>query len=326
MKKISIILPMYNVERYIEKCILSIEDQDINKNLYEVLVIDDGSFDNSRKIVKKLQEKYSNISMYHKTNGGQSSARNYGIERAVGEYCWFIDADDYIEKNILKKLLYELDTYRLDYLGFNIYDIRDGKKEKGIGWIKKSSPIITGTQYIKSTSINMSPCAYILRTKIYQNLNLRFIDGVIHEDYEFTLRMYKFCDRMKFLEYPIYNYVIRDSGSTTSLKTYTQNRYSVYSWKKIIDILENNYKAISDEYSYYAHYWTNTYKYIALTNLLVRHLPWKEKIEFYYQYKSSGFFIIGPNHLSFKRKIRLWIYHIPFIYITLLYLFNKKHN
>ena len=85
MKKISIILPMYNVERYIEKCILSIEDQDINKNLYEVLVIDDGSFDNSRKIVKKLQEKYSNISMYHKTNGGQSSARNYGIERAVGE-------------------------------------------------------------------------------------------------------------------------------------------------------------------------------------------------------------------------------------------------
>ena len=111
---------MYNVEQYVDRCIRSLENQDIDKDDYEILVIDDGSPDNSASIVGKLQTEFSNITIYHKLNGGLSSARNYGIERAQGKYCWFVDSDDYLEKNVLKTLLYQLETHELDYVGFNL--------------------------------------------------------------------------------------------------------------------------------------------------------------------------------------------------------------
>lgn len=322
--KLSIILPMYNVELYIEKCIRSLEEQDIDKNKYEILVIDDGSPDLSASIVEQLQKEYPNIIMYHTTNRGQSSARNYGMEQAKGKYCWFIDADDYIEKNVLKEMLYQLETYNLDYLGFNLYVIKGNIKEQEIGWIHQESSVISGMEYIQHAPIVISPCRHILRTEIYHKYNLRFIDGIIHEDYEFTLRMYRYCAKMKFIELPVYNYVIKSDGTTTTIKSYTQNRYSIRSWKVIIETLEKYCETFSDKYSDYAYIWINTYKYAALTNLLVRALPLKEKKVFYLQYKSSGLFIIGRNHLSFKRKVRTWIYRIPFMYIMLIYLFNKE--
>ncbi|MGR5577501.1 glycosyltransferase family 2 protein, partial [Bacteroides thetaiotaomicron] len=210
---LSIILPMYNVEQYVDRCIRSLENQDIDKDDYEILVIDDGSPDNSASIVEKLQTEFSNITIYHKLNGGLSSARNYGIERAQGKYCWFVDSDDYLEKNVLKTLLYQLETHELDYVGFNLYDVIQGKKCKGTEWREKPSNVMSGTEYIKSAPIVKSACVHILKTDIYKKNNLRFVEGIIHEDYEFMLRIYRFCNRMKFLELPVYNYVIRESGS-----------------------------------------------------------------------------------------------------------------
>lgn len=315
---------MYNVEQYVDRCIRSLENQDIDKDDYEILVIDDGSPDNSASIVEKLQTEFSNITIYHKLNGGLSSARNYGIERAQGKYCWFVDSDDYLEKNVLKTLLYQLETHELDYVGFNLYDVIQGKKCKGTEWREKPSNVMSGTEYIKSAPIVKSACVHILKTDIYKKNNLRFVEGIIHEDYEFMLRIYRFCNRMKFLELPIYNYVIRESGSITTIKTYAQNRYSFNSWFIVINSLQNCFRDSYDEYSCYAQVWINSYKYVALTNLLTKALPFKEKETIYSQYKNSGFFKIGANHLSLKRKIRIWIYRIPFIYLILMYLLNKN--
>ena len=326
MKKLSIILPMYNVEQYIEKCIRSIENQDIDKDCYEILVIDDGSLDRSSMIVEKLQEEFSNIAMYHKTNGGASSARNYGIERAKGKYCWFIDSDDYIEKNVLKELLFQLETDNLDYIGFIIYDVRGQKKTNGFEGIKRPADIISGLEYIKKYHIAQSPCVHILRTEIYQKYNLRFIEGVIYEDYEFVLRLYKFCNRMKFIDLPVYNYILKESGSVTSIRSYAQNKRSFDSWYVIIDSLQNYFKNSADTYAHYAYSWINNYKYIALTNLLVKPFPFGDKKKIYQQYKSISIFKIGSNHLSLKRKLRTWVYRIPFIYLGFMYLLNKKYE
>lgn len=323
--KLSIIVPVYNVELYIEKCIRSLEEQDIDKGEYEILVINDGSPDNSALIVENLQKEFSNIIMFHKENGGLSSARNYGIERANGKFCWFVDSDDYIERNVLKTLLYQLEKCELDYIGFNIYDIVLGKKRRGAEWQEESSGVLSGIEYIKTPPIVISAWGHILRTDIYKKHNLRFIEGIIHEDYEFVLRMYRYCEKMKFVTLPVYNYVIKESGSITSIKSYAQNRYSFDSWGKIVDSLNQCIAKDADSYSYYASYWINNYKYIALTNLLSRPLPLIEKKAIYSRYKSLGIFRIGHNHLTAKRKVRSLIYCIPYVYRCLMLLFNRKY-
>ena len=101
MKKFSIIVPVYNVENYLEKCLDSLINQ--KHNSYEIIIINDGSTDNSQRIIDNYKKKYPKlISSYKKGNGGLSSARNYGIEKSTGEYLLFVDSDDYISENCLE--------------------------------------------------------------------------------------------------------------------------------------------------------------------------------------------------------------------------------
>nr|WP_302853132.1 glycosyltransferase [Methanosphaera stadtmanae] len=101
-QKVSIVIPVYNVEKYIERCLKSILNQTLDS--IEVIVIDDGSTDNSGKICDEFSTKYKNVKTFHKRNGGVSSARNLGISIAKGEYIGFVDPDDFIHVNMYKEL------------------------------------------------------------------------------------------------------------------------------------------------------------------------------------------------------------------------------
>ena len=103
MKKVSIIVPVYGVEKYIDKCLDSLVKQSLKE--IEVIVVNDGTKDNSQKIIDKYVKKYPDkIKSFIKENGGQGSARNYGLEKASGEYIGYVDSDDFIEKDMYKKL------------------------------------------------------------------------------------------------------------------------------------------------------------------------------------------------------------------------------
>ena len=94
--QLSVIIPMYNAEKYIKRCIESVYRQDLDINHFELLVVNDGSTDNSPSIVKELQKIYPNITLIDKENGGQATARNMGLEEAHGDFIMFIDADDFL--------------------------------------------------------------------------------------------------------------------------------------------------------------------------------------------------------------------------------------
>ena len=94
--KVSVIVPVYNTYDYLNKCLDSLVNQSFKD--YEIIIVNDGSTDDSEKIIKKYQKKYSNIKYYYKENGGLSSARNYGIKYANGDYIAFVDSDDYVDK------------------------------------------------------------------------------------------------------------------------------------------------------------------------------------------------------------------------------------
>ena len=108
--KLSVIIPIYNVELYIKRCAESTLNQNLSKDEYEVIFVNDGTKDNSVEVLNKAIdfEKYPNFHIYNKENGGLSSARNFGLDKAHGDYVWFVDSDDWIEPNCLAKIVKKL--------------------------------------------------------------------------------------------------------------------------------------------------------------------------------------------------------------------------
>ena len=100
--KVSVIVPVYNVENYLEKCLTSLVNQTLKD--IEIIVVNDGSTDNSQKIIDRYEKKYSNVKAYVKKNGGVSDARNYGINKAKGKYIAFVDGDDYVDEMMYEKM------------------------------------------------------------------------------------------------------------------------------------------------------------------------------------------------------------------------------
>ena len=144
--KFSIIIPVYNVEKYLKKCLTSIVQQNFND--YELILVDDGSTDMSGKICDEFEEKYNNIIVMHISNSGVSNARNKGLEIARGEYIWFVDSDDYIRDNIMTFLYDTAVCNDSDIVAFGM----DYVYESG-GKFATRRPISNGTKDIYSGDI-----------------------------------------------------------------------------------------------------------------------------------------------------------------------------
>lgn len=116
--KLSIIIPIYNVEKYIGRCAESVLNQNVPPSQYEVIFVNDGTKDNSVEVLNKAIdfEKFPNFHIYNKENGGLSSARNFGLDKAHGDYVWFVDSDDWIEPNCLAKIVKKLNEMNPDIL------------------------------------------------------------------------------------------------------------------------------------------------------------------------------------------------------------------
>lgn len=131
---LTLIVPVYNVEQCLDECLQSLLDQDIPLTDYEIICVNDGSTDGSLDILARYKNEYSNIQVVVKVNGGIAAARNTGLDYARGEYVWFIDSDDFIQKNILRTLQEIVGQSRCDRLSTEVYtffdEMSDVEKEK----------------------------------------------------------------------------------------------------------------------------------------------------------------------------------------------------
>lgn len=182
MKKISVIVTVYNTEKTIEKCLNSILNQ--TNEVFEIIVINDGSKDNSEKIIKNIQEKNENVKYFYKENSGVSDSRNYGIEKAEGDYILFVDSDDYIENNLIETLykfivddidLIKFKLKKIDYAG-NILE-----KVNGPVFKKLSGEEAFNILYYQDILLD-SPCVYLIKKELFVKNDLRF-QGKYHEDF-----------------------------------------------------------------------------------------------------------------------------------------------
>ena len=206
---LSIIVPMYKVEKYIEKCICSTQRQDMTKSDYEVIVINDGSPDNSRSIAEELAKQYENVHVYSKENGGLSSARNYGITKAKGDYIFFLDSDDWIEENCLGRIVTKLQDEKPDILC--ICSCRNnGDYQYDIQSFSDTTLKLGSTALAKG--LNPEAPFSIVKTSFLKENNFRFYEGIYHEDSELTPRMHYMASKISFLDGLVYNYYVNDQS------------------------------------------------------------------------------------------------------------------
>lgn len=207
---ISIIIPVYNVAHYLKQCIESIINQEGN---IEVILVDDGSPDESPSICDEYAQKDNRIHVIHKQNGGVSSARNAGLDAAQGEWIWFVDGDDYIAENVLKRICQEIQerpNADLIQMGMNyLYDDNRlvPQKIKLVDNIEKNKFLL---QYITYHNHRL-----LFKREIIEKNRLRFTQGLrVAEDQEFQLKYMMLCKTP--MQIPISAYIYRQrEGSAT---------------------------------------------------------------------------------------------------------------
>ena len=208
---LSIIIPVYNVEPFVEKCIRSCEAQDVSKDDYEIVVVNDGSKDNSLDVVNRVANEFENIRVFSQANAGLSAARNTGMREAKGEYYMFVDSDDWIAENCLAKLIEKLRMERPDALAICAANVLNGEDKRRQSY-PDETPISGRDLLVKG----VSPCApfSIWSADFFKKFKLTFFEGIFHEDSEFTPRAYYLADKVSLTNDIIY-YVRQNPNSIT---------------------------------------------------------------------------------------------------------------
>lgn len=204
MYKVSVIVPIYNVEKYIEKCLESLVNQTLKE--IQIILVNDGSKDKSGEIAKKYAQKYKDKIIYlEKENGGLSDARNYGIPYAEGEYIAFIDSDDYIEKNAYEEMYHKAIEEQSDYVECDfIWEYPNKMKIDRYTEYKNSKEMLKNVRVIAWNKL-------IKRSIIVEN-NILFPKGLRYEDVEFTYKLIPHLNKCSHVDKPFIHYIQRENS------------------------------------------------------------------------------------------------------------------
>lgn len=273
--KLSIIIPAYNMEKFISRCLDSIYDQEVNESCFEVITVNDGSTDKTESIIKTYQSKHPNLKLVSQDNQGLSAARNTGLKHATGNLIWFVDSDDATTKGSINRIINSFVEFpNSDFLIFDWihYEI-DIKKETYSRPLRakdrkyyelplkrnKADKILTrGVQWL-----------IIYKTEYLQKNHLEYLEGILYEDNEFRMRAFYFAKEIRFVPFAHYIYTANRPGSitteiTSSLLYKDKDIESVmkaaYNWIKF----ENMYAKTTDDIIFVNMYISN------MTSLLLR--------------------------------------------------------
>lgn len=260
MKKVSIIIPVYNVQNYLEECVKSVIEQTY-KNI-EIILVDDGSTDNSGKIADTFAIEYENITCVHKENGGLSDARNCGLDNANGEYIFFVDSDDFLPLNACEILVKAIEEKDSDYIVANYINC----DEDGTLWNKpafeqgkyKSFKVEIKDYEDSFYIMNSSVCNKIFRKSFLDKHKVRFTVGVPAEDAIFTMNCFINSEKVYYIPDIIYCY--RQRRSASSISTNCNEKYFKgisKAYKIIYDLFNDN-----NELEFYRFFYAKSMTYI----------------------------------------------------------------
>ncbi|MDQ0198774.1 glycosyltransferase family 2 protein [Neobacillus ginsengisoli] len=331
--KISIIVPVYKIEHYIHKCVDSILAQSFKD--FELILINDGSPDDSGKICNEYSVKDSRIKVIHKKNGGVSSARNAGIDLATGEYILFVDSDDWIEKDALDTLINQLKLEKSDSIIFgsvkDLYTEQKLIKSELNGVHKKVninvSDLGSNFVYLFNTVGLLASWMYLFKAKIIKDHKLYFNESlVLYEDFDFNLRFLKNSINLTFIPNVLYHY----NMSTSINQLAKRNKYNIVSdintvsnsLLEFLELIGNKEGIVRQMYPYILTMYTLPLKNI----ILHKKLKLREKFKVLEELRNDKIF--AKVFLEYGKNLKFYKLFYAFInkrmYLAAYYLISLK--
>lgn len=315
MTKVSVIVPVYNVEKFLPKCLDSLVNQTFKE--YEIIIVNDGSPDNSQDIINLYKEKHPKlIRSFIKKNGGLSDARNYGIDKARGEYIMFIDSDDYVTSDIVEKLYNCIEKEQSDIAVCNFIRINSkGKEIKNYNYNPGTVNILNNKQILFNQP---TACNKIYKRELFKDL--RFDKGKYYEDLRLINKLYLKCNKVAFIDDFCYYYVERANSimQDTNIK---RNIDIIDAVKSIIDFYkdEKKYDAFKDEIEFLM---IDNIIISTFTRIICSNKQYKDQLKGYWDFINKEF----PNYknnkyinkLDFKRRIIYYLNSRKSYFITKL--------
>ena len=246
-RMVSVIIPAYNVEQYVERCVYSVTKQTY-RNL-EIILVDDGSTDCTGIICDKLAKEDNRISVIHKTNGGLSDARNAGIDVSRGEYISFVDSDDYIASDMLEHMMNAMCETDISMVVVGFWK-QSGDAREYCG--PTTERVVSSEEALKDIYIGheIYPASW---NKLYRRAlfnNNRFAVGMINEDSEIITKLLMECNRVALVSKPLYIYIIRE-GSITQSSFSSKDYNGIKAYRTAVDVCKKRKKSLLPYARYY---------------------------------------------------------------------------
>lgn len=310
MKLLSIVIPIYNVELYLEKCLQSITSQinSYNEQEIEIILVNDGSLDSSENIAKKYSEEFKYITLVSQENMGLSEARNNGLEVSKGKYVWFLDSDDWIAEQSLNNIIETIKKNEVEIIVIGLGEYKDGQLIKE--FIPENNQ--NGISILRDKNYFVGAVVYIMNISFLKKNNLKFYKGIYHEDEEFINRMLYVAKNIVRVDRLVYCVNVREGSITRS-----SNPKKSFDLLIVILQLHLFMQSVEEKYIYYNRIgllFNN-----ALNNL--KTATKQDKKSFDVQYKNDFNFIkrylIKSDKLAYKIE-GIFLY-FPFMKPTFIY-------
>jgi len=250
MKVLSFIVPLYNSAKWLEKCLLSILNQDIPESEMEIICVNDGSPDNSAKMAREIGKKHPCIIVLDQENQGPSGARNNGMRYATGKYLCFVDPDDYVEPNVYGKLVRQMEEENLDMLRFNYQSVDENYQPVEKPAFEKrfdySSKLMSGAEFIATRlDIACNIWRYMYRREIITENGIWCFTGDYYDDTPWLPLVLMKAGRMNICDMVVYNYLER-SDSLVKTKNPMMQIRKADGFVLLLKYLEDERKSIVD--------------------------------------------------------------------------------
>lgn len=216
--KLSIVIPLYNKEKYIERCLKSLLAQDLSQDQYEIIIVDDGSTDVRGTIALNYSEIHANVHFFTQQNKGVGATRNRGLDIATGAYVYFMDADDYLAQNIFKRLLGLCIEKGLEIL---VFDTKKTNNNEPLFTVSETTNITTlqvieGMAYLSKYGFLNEAWRYFVKKEFLTESGIRFIESTLYEDVIFTATLFLKTKKMAKVTMDIHRYVVVENSIVTS--------------------------------------------------------------------------------------------------------------
>lgn len=250
--KLSIVVPVYNVEAFLKKCVDSLLAQDLPREEYEIILVDDGSTDGCGALCDTFAAEQGNIRVIHQQNRGLSGARNTGIAVAKGEYIQFVDSDDYLCTNVLGGLVKIMDDKSLDILRFNYQNVNmDGEvfepNKSGKPYVDYSDKVCDGETFLNERlGYACYAWQFLVKSSILKQERNGFREGIYFEDVEWTPRILLQARRVASTDTLVYNYLFR-TGSIARNKDAEKKRKAIRDKMTILEGFAALKKQVRDD-------------------------------------------------------------------------------